>query len=141
MQVEFGGFGGEIDERHALGQIFPDLLGVGVDPRGVYDDEIVVLAHVVNDQVVDDAAVFVQQEIIAAGAVGLVEDRTRQDAVQRLARSRAENPEFAHVADVEQRNEMAGVLVFRQDAGFVLNRHVPARERDHPRAQFYMFTA
>ena len=139
LQVEFRHGVGEVFEFDGRGKAFAEFGEIDRDPCGVHHDEELLRAHPVHDQVVDHAARFVQQEIVAADAVLLVRHGTRQRGVERFGRAGSGGGELAHVADVEQRDVFPCVLVFGEDAFLVLDRHVPAGEWDHARAERDVF--
>ncbi len=116
--------------------------GVGTQPREVDlvvgrvgDDQILDVTGVVHDQVIDDVAVFIEHERV----LGMAEFRdpgqiVREHPLQEVEGAETEDPELRHVPDVEHPRRAADRPVFLDDAG-VLDRHLPARERHHARAQ------
>ena len=92
-------------------------------------------AEAVDEQVVDERALRRQQ----AGVLRLPDLRAstaslRRDALDGGERVLAGDLDLAHVADVEEPGARAHRHVLVDDAG-VLDRHVPAAERDHPGAR------
>ena len=111
--------------------------------RGVDDQvEPAVGARRARDhQVVDDAALGVEQLAVALAAWREAEKVRRTESLERGGDGRVIGPDefrLSHVRDVEQAGAGAGVEMFGEDAGGELNRHVVAGERPHPRAEFDM---
>ena len=92
------------------------------------------LVEPVGDQVVDDPAVLVRQQRVLRAAGRDAVEVVREQALEQLVRARALDLELAHVADVEDAAIGAHRAMLRDDA-LVLDRHLPAGERDHPRAE------
>ncbi len=107
------------------------LFSVGLDARGVYHQEEFIVVQAIQYYVIDSAALFIKQEVIAAGARSLVLDRSGQGVIQTLPGLRSANAELSHMADIEQCCRRSSMQVFRQDSCRVLQRHIPARERHH----------
>ena len=88
----------------------------------------------IGDQVVDDAAALVREQRVLRLAVTELREVVREEALQELELGRAFDVDLAHVRDVEDAavapdGEMLG------DHALVLDGHVPACERHHPRAE------
>ena len=106
--------------------------------RRVADDEPAILRGAVDDEVVEDRALLV---------AGARVERLAVDELRRVVRDRgssttcagvlAAHLELAHVRDVEEAGRRAHGLVLVDDAR-VLHRHLPAGERDDPRAGFHV---
>ncbi len=96
----------------------------------IHAEEVGIVSYLVDQNVVDETAVFVEQ----AGVVGLADGKTRGgvggDVIHQFQRFGTADFDLAHVADIEQPNRVAHGVVFIHDAG-VLDRHVPAAEIDH----------
>ena len=91
------------------------------------------MTHPVDDQVVDDPAALVRQQRVLRLAVADAVEVVRE---QRLEELRARGPldvQLSHVRDVERAGVGADGEVLGDDA-LVLDRHLPAGERHHPRA-------
>ena len=111
--------------------------------RGVDDQvELAVSARRPRDhQVVDDSALGVEQLAVALAARREAKKVRRTESLERGGDGRVVGPDelrLAHVRDVEQAGAGAGMEMFGEDAGGILNRHVVAGERPHPRAEFDM---
>ena len=91
-------------------------------------------ADAVGDQVVDDAAALVRQQRVLRLAVGQLREVVREEALQELELSRAFDVDLAHVRDVEDAAVAPDGEMLR-DHTLVLDGHVPACERHHPRAE------
>ena len=88
----------------------------------------------IEDDVVDDPAVLVRDERVL-GVAGLeAVDVVGERRLEQVARRRTFDLELAHVRDVEDAGVRAHRLVLR-DHALVLDRHLPAGERDHARAE------
>jgi hypothetical protein len=107
---------------------------VHIDARAVDHEHVLVVGHAVDDAVVDDAAVFVEQEAVAAAPGAQGGQVVGHDAREGVAGLGAAQLELAHVADVEDRGLGAGMLVFFKNAAGVLDGHVPSGKGDHPGA-------
>src|SRR5579883_40610 len=111
-----------------------DVLEVLVLIAGVDAEEEVIAGDLVDEDVVDEAAVLVEE----AGVVGLsgfeLVDRVGGEEIGEARGFRAADLDFAHVADVEYANAGADGVVLLDDAG-VLHGHIPAAEIDHSGAQ------
>ena len=92
------------------------------------------MRHAVDDQVVDDPAALVRQQRVLGLAVGEAFKVVREHRLQEVPGSRPLDVELPHVRDVERSCPRAyrEVLV---DHPVVLDRHLPARERDEARAR------
>ncbi len=116
-------------ERHVeglrlLGEPGQVLVVVG----RVRDRQIVVLAELVGEEVVQDASVFLGQDAVLRPVVGDLADVVGEDALQELQRLRPFRLDLAHVGDVEDAGLGAHGVVLLLDAG-VLHGHLPAGER------------
>ena len=98
----------------------------------VDDDEVVVRVDPVGDQVVDDPAALVREQRVLRFAVADPVEVVREQRLQQLAGVRALDVELAHVRDVEDAAVAANGAVLR-DHALVLDGHLPACERHHPR--------
>ena len=102
--------------------------------RGVDDQEVVEPLELVDDQVVDDPAALVRQERVLGAARLDPAEVVREQPLEQFGRPGAVDLELAHVRDVER----AGVLAHRPvllDHALVLDGHLPAGERHHPRPE------
>ena len=116
--------------RQVLAEVVPVLVPVG----GVDDQQVLALDEAVEVGVVDGAAglgrhhrVLRLQEVERLGVVG-------QHVLEEGGGAGTAQHEAAHVRDVEQAGAAAGGEVLGDDAGRVLDGHVPAAEVDHPGA-------
>ena len=71
-------------------------------------------------------------------AVDELRDVIRGDAVDEGDRVAPLDPDLAHVRHVEQAGSGSGRHVLFDDAGFVLNGHLPSAEVDHLPAESFM---
>ncbi len=100
--------------------------------RRVHDEQVAVVVEPVDDQVVDDPArVGRQQRVLRVAGRELV-DVVRERRLQQVAGRRPFDLDLAHVRDVEDAGVRAHGPVLG-DHALVLDRHLPARERHHPR--------
>jgi len=96
-----------------------------IDHRGIDHQEEVVFAATVGDQVIDHAALRVEQDRVLALADSELADVVGQQAVEPLCGGRATDEELPHVGDVENANLLAhGVMLIDDRA--VLDRHIPS---------------
>ena len=84
-------------------------------------------------QIIDDPAIFVEQHRIAQPPVFEREEVAREQGFERTIEVGAAEQQLPHVADVEQAGVGAGPQMLGHDP-VILDRHVIARERDHPSA-------
>ena len=102
--------------------------------RRIRDDQVPVPVEPVEDDVVDDPSALVRDERVLR-VTGLEPvDVVGERRLQQVTRSRPLDFQLAHVRDVEDARVGSHRLVLRDDA-LVLDRHLPPRERDHPRAE------
>src|SRR5258708_21974854 len=98
----------------------------------VDDQQVLVLAHLVDDHVINKSALGIEQ----GGVVGLAFLKLRgvvhADPLDGVKRLGAANHDVAHVGDVEHAHAGAHgqVLLHQTAAGGILHRHVPAAEID-----------
>ncbi len=101
-----------------------------LDVRGVDDEQEVVAGETVDEQVVDEGAALGRQ----GGVLGLADRQpgrvVARDALDPGQRVASGHLNLAHVADVEQARARAHGQMLVGDAA-VLDRHLPATERDH----------
>ncbi len=107
---------------------------VRVAIRRVDDEEIAKLAEPVGDHVVDDSALFVREERVLRETGLEPVEIVRQERLEQLVRARAFDVELAHVRDVEHPSVGSDGAVLL-DHALVLDGHLPAGERHHPRAE------
>ena len=112
---------------------------IGLAIAGI-DHHADLVAEVDHHQVVLDAALRVQQQRVALLAERPVVEVDRQRGLERGAQGgrlavARRDAQLAHVRDIEEPGLAAGVQVLGLQAGRVLDRHVPAGECAHARAQ------
>ena len=107
----------------------PEPGEVGFVVRRVGDDQVAVAAEPVGEEVVEDAALLVAQARVLGAADGDRGDVVGEDPLEEGERARPLDLDLAHVGDVEHPGvgPDRGVLL---DDPVVLNRHLPAGERD-----------
>jgi hypothetical protein len=129
---------GLVGQRSHLAALADARLDVG-DVAGlagaVDDHEQRVVALVEEHQVVDDAALVVQQQPVALLAHGQVDHVHGHQRLERCGGIGADQVELAHVRHVEQARRRARVVVLGHQAGGVLHGHGIAREGHHAGAQ------
>lgn len=96
---------------------------------GVHDEEGLRLGEAVGDEVVNDAAVFLEHEGVLASAGEELGDVIGEEAVEPWEVIFPADEELAHVGDVENACGGADGGVLAQDGG-VLHGHGPAAEGD-----------
>lgn len=124
---------GAVDERDGGWQMRHHVGDVAV-LGGAVDDDVEMIAAIRGHQVVDDAAVVVEQQRIAHAVLAQREEIARHQLLERRGGPLAADFELAHVADVEQAGALARPAVLGHDA-FELHGHGIARERHHAAAQ------
>src|SRR5262249_51258830 len=124
------------DVAHVRSSNLAFLQPIEVDvPVGCVDDEQVTKwLELVRDEIVDDSAALVGEQRVLRLADADPVEIVGQRGLQELRRARALDLELAHVRDVEDAAVGSYRLVLWDDA-FVLDRHLPAGERNHPRAE------
>ncbi len=126
----------ERSRRHRGREMGAQVPEVGRLVGGV-DHQHEPVAEIGHHQVVADAAAGIGQEAVALPAglqpanVGRDQGFQGAGGVGRIVRGERD---LAHMRDVEQAGAGAGVTVLRQQAGGVMQRHVVAGKRHHPRA-------
>lgn len=125
------GKGSEFSAAVAEGHPFPGMgehpCAVLVDAGGVDDEKKPFLARTVDDEVIDDAALFVEKEGVVPFPDGEGGDVVGEESVEPVHRSGALDLEFAHVRDVEDPYRISHRLMLGDDA-LVLDGHFPAGE-------------
>ena len=110
---------------------------VFVRARGIHDEEKLLLRDPINDQIIDDSAVFVEQKSILPLADFQLLDVVSQHRVQPFGSRRIADNQLSHVRNIEDANVISHRLMFLDDAD-VLHRHEPAAERNDFRAAPHM---
>jgi hypothetical protein len=98
---------------------------------GVRHDQVLKVAAVVHDQVVDDPALFVAEKCVLRMAK--LRDPTQvvgEHPLKEVECAESEDAEFTHVPDVEDSRSLSHCMVLLHDAS-VLNGHLPTGERHH----------
>ena len=101
------------------------LAGAGVD-----DQQVVVVAEFVHQDVVDKGSLGIEHGRVLGLAHGQPGGVVHGEGLDRRQRARTAELDIAHVADVKESYAGADRHVLRGNAG-VLDRHVPAAEIDH----------
>lgn len=109
-----------------------------VDFRGVDDEQIFVVSEMINDQIVDHAAAFIQQKSVLAFANGDLFDVVGEEMVQPRFGLRATDEKFAHVRNIKDADCVANGVVLVHNR-VVLDGHHPAAEFDHFSAEANVF--
>ena len=108
-----------------------DMLVVLLLVGGVDAQEKVVAGHLVDQNIVHEAAVGVEQPGVMRLADFELAGMVGGDEIGQLRGFRPANLDFAHMADIENAHRVADGVVLVDDPG-VLHGHVPAAEVDHP---------
>ena len=107
------------------------------DLAGAVDDhKNLVVALVEEHQVIDDAALVIEQQAVALFAHGQIDHVHRDQRLKRRCGVRTNQTQLAHVRNVKQTGGLARVVVFGHQASRVLHRHGIAGKRHHARAKF-----
>ena len=101
----------------------------------VDDDKNLVVAFVEEHQVVNDAAVVIEQQAVALLAHGQIDHVHRHQGLESGGGVGAHQAQLAHVGHIKQAGGRAGVVVFGHQAGWVLHGHGIAGKRHHAGAQ------
>ena len=128
---------GEFDEGFGVGLLGVEggeLGPVFGDAGGVDDEEECVWIGAIGDEVVDDAAVFIEEEGVMALTGGEAGDVVGEGVIEEGFGAGATDDELAHVGDVEDADVLADGVVFGHEAG-VLDGHFPTGEGDHACAE------
>ena len=119
-------------------------LGVALDPSDILVDvgsvdyeEVLVVVHLVDEQVIYSAAVFVAHHAVENLAVGRACHVANEYVHDILESLRAFDSHLAHVADIKHTHCVAHCVVFLGDSA-VLYGHVETAEGFHLRTQFDM---
>src|SRR6266849_10915517 len=105
--------------------------------RCIYDKQKFFVVDPVNDQIINDSTMFVKEESVLASADIELVDVVCEYLVEPCARAGSVNNQLSHMRNVEDANIISHDLMFLDDA-CVLNRHEPACERDHLRAELHV---
>ena len=128
------GVGAVVDRDAVIGGALREGGDHGIPIRCVRDDEVLVIGDAVDDEVVDDAAVLVEDERV----LRLADGERRQPAGERLveegAGGLADDGDLGHVRDVEEARGRAHRVVLGEVGG-VADRHLPAGEVGEARAE------
>ena len=103
-------------------------------PVGGVDDDEETLAAAIHDEVVDDPACLVTDEVVLRLSMPKGREVIGHEALQKLEAGVAGDAKTSHVRDIEQAGDLAHREVLVADGG-VLLRHLPSAEVDHPSAQ------
>jgi len=133
LEIQLAGFVGDVGEG-AAAETSVDDREILRDRGGVGHDHGLVLTQAEDDQVVDDAAILVEQEAVARAPDRDRTDRKGEDILQAAVCEVALIEELTHVADIEERRLLAAPGVLGDDS-LVLDRHLPAAERGDQRLQ------
>ncbi len=123
---------------HALAQMGLHPCKIDIDERGIDHQQILFLLVAVDDQVVDHAAILIQEEGVLALADIEPLHVVCQEVIQPLPRAASADKKLPHVRNIKEPRRRAHGLVLVHDAG-VLHRHVPSAESDDFCAEPGMF--
>jgi hypothetical protein len=98
---------------------------------GVRDRQVALGAEPVGEEVVEHAAGLVAQHAVLGAALRERVHVVGEQPLEQRRGARAARLDLAHVADVEHARATSHGRVLLADPG-VLDRHLPARERDEP---------
>jgi Uma2 family endonuclease len=130
LEVDLARGGGDVLERGARGEMIPDPGEIAQLAGPVHHDHVAVRPQAIDDEVVQDAALVVQEEAVTALARGQGVQVLGHYAVQGVLGASALEQELAHVADVEDAGPGAGLGMLGHDA-LVLHGHVETGEGGH----------
>ncbi|MET3917124.1 hypothetical protein ABID97_003906 [Variovorax sp. OAS795] len=122
----------------ARADLLLDVRQVGHLAGTVDDHEERAVSFVEEHQVVEDAALVVQQQAVALLAGCKVDHVDRHQGLEGGRGVGPDQAQLAHVRDVEQPGRVARVLVLGHEPGGVLHGHGIAGKRHHAGAQFHV---
>ena len=123
--------------RHPFQAIFPDPGFILIEVGGV-DHQQVVIAAIVDDQVVDDPTIGIAHRAVLGLVDGDLGGVIDGEAVDHLQGPGAAQDDLPHVRHIEDAHGGAHPPVLLQDAA-VLDRHLKAGKIDHLGAQAHVF--
>src|SRR5207245_3088547 len=105
--------------------------------RCIYDQQKFFVVDPINDQIINDSAMFVKEEsVLALPDLELV-DIICEHEVEPCERTASLDNELSHVRNIENANAVSDGLMFLDDAR-VLHGHEPAAERNDFRPEPHM---
>ena len=91
-----------ISQSHPSGgqtRLHPDE--IVADAGRVHDEKVTFLADAIEDEIVDDPALFIEEQRVLALAVAKDEGVVREQSIEPRSRAGAAHFELAHVGNVE----------------------------------------
>lgn len=135
LQCELAVISADVLEFDGFARVMrTDPLPIFIGRAGVYDQPQMVKASTVDEQVIDDRALFGGQRGVLSLAVDEFGDVVRGQAIHKRDGVVTADVDLAHVRDVEETGVRSGTEVFFDSAGGILNGHIPAAEIDHAAA-------
>ena len=125
---------GAVVARNDLLQVCPVLFRVG----GVDHQHEPLFLEQIEVSVVNGAALFVGDDAVLSHVQFQGADVAGQHVLQKLHPLGAFDQEASHVGHVKEAAHLTGVKVFGDDAGGVLDGHLPAAEIHHGRARCHV---
>src|SRR5438309_7111240 len=105
-----------------------------LDLRGIDDEQKFRLADSIKNQIINDAAVIIEEKSVLPLTDVQLRYIIGQHAVEPVTRIIPRDDELSHVRNIEHADGFSHGLMFIHDAG-VLHRHEPAAEWDHSCAE------
>ncbi len=133
MQRQEGALEARLDRDRGV-EMRRDMREVIFLARGV-DDEHQPIIGSRDDQIVEDAARLVEQQRVAHPAWREALQIAWNQRLKGARRRSAEEPDLAHMRDIEEAGVGAGMEMLGDDARGVLHRHLIAGKGDHAGAQ------
>jgi hypothetical protein len=127
MNFSAAAAGGQLAHGHARADLGPQMGDVG-RLAGRVDDQEEVIAAVGDHQVVENAARVVRKQRIARAPDTEPGDIARHKRFESGGSAVALQADLPHVRHIEQRGAGARMVVFGDDAGGILHRHLVAGE-------------
>ncbi len=131
LQRDEAGFFGNIGKDCVFQEMGLHVRHILVMGSSIHHHHVTVFAQMVHDEIVDNAAIFIEHGAVTHAADGEVREIVGQEMVQALQRAFPFENDFAHVGHVENPGFGADSHMFRQDALVILHRHQIAAERYH----------
>src|SRR5437016_628534 len=101
-----------------------------LDLRRINDEQKYPVAKSVKNQIINDAAVIVEEKSILPLTDIQLRDIIGQHGVEPVTRAVSRDDELSHVRNIEHPDCVSHGLMFVHDSG-VLDRHEPAAKRDN----------
>ena len=120
--------------RSVLLDVFLQPGEIFISAGCVHDEQKFLLVDPINDQIIDDSAVFVEEKSVLPLANFQLIDVVSQHRIQPFGRRRTADNQLSHVGNIEDPDVISHGVMFFEDAR-VLHGHEPPAERNDFRAE------